>query len=138
MIMKNIIPNIICTFFVLLLVTSCSRRDVIIEYFEVQTGDLLILPIEHTRFPYPQTNIYFEFDPALKEYKSRDFSDVVNIKAYNNKNEVEDVKQIYDVNGAGRSIQVSFENEKAKISKLELLFNVKCSGKVEIVSWQPL
>lgn len=138
MIIKTINTYIIPILCSLVLIASCSRRDEIIEHFEVQKGDLLVLPIKHTRFPYPQTNIYFEFDPAIKNHESRDFSDVISIKAYNNNSEIEEIRQIYDINGAGRTIQISFKNEKAQIKTIEISFNIQCSGKVDILSWQPL
>ena len=122
----------------LLVLAACSRTTVLLEHFEVQKGAILKIPIEHSVFPYPQTNIYFTLNPPIPNHPNRDFSDIFTVEAYNAKNKIERVKAIYDVNGAGRDIQIQFEKDNPKISMVQITFNVACSGRVRITSWQPL
>ena len=108
----------------------------VLEHFSVKSGSTLEIPISHSTFPYPRTDIYITLDPPYKNHDGRDFSDIFSINVYDNNNNKERIKAIYDLNGQGRDIQVSFEKKRPEIKKIQ--FKANCSGKIEVLSWQPL
>ena len=128
---------IIASLFIMLF-SACSRTSVIIENFEAKSGELLLLPVKHTPFLYPQTNIYFHFEPEIRNHPSRDYSDFILLKVYDDQKELIEISKIYDINGGGKTIQISFVDKRPDVAFLEISFKQSCSGKIEIKSWQPL
>jgi PBP1b-binding outer membrane lipoprotein LpoB len=124
--------------FLLLVLSACSRETTLLEYFDVQEGTVLKVPVEHSTFPYPQTNIYLTLKPPIENHPDRDFSDIFNIEVFNDKNEIEEIKAVYDINGSGMDIQIQFAKKSPKINMVHIIFGVACSGKIEILSWKPL
>ena len=110
----------------------------VLEHFSVKSESTLEIPISHSTLPYPRTDIYITLDPTYKNHEDRDFSDIFQIDVYNKNNNKEKIKAIYDLNGQGRDIQVSFENKKPKINKIQITFKANCSGAIKVLSWQPL
>ena len=115
-----------------------QESSVIIENFEAKSGELLLLAVEHSPFLYPQTNIYFHFEPEILNHPSRDYSDFILLKVYDEKRELIEISKVHDINGSGRTIQVSFVDRRPDVAFLEISFKQSCSGKIEIKSWLPL
>jgi hypothetical protein len=128
---------IIASLFIMLF-SACSRSSVIVENFEVKSGERLWLPVKHSPFIYPQTNIYFHFEPEIRNHPSRDYSDFILLKVYDKQKELIEISKIHDINGGGRTVQVSFVDKRPDVAFLDISFKQSCSGRIDIKSWQPL
>ena len=62
---------IIASLFIMLF-SACSRTSVIIENFKAKSGELLLLPVKHTSFLYPQDEC-FQFEEFYERLNDKGY-----------------------------------------------------------------